>query len=141
MAIQVRRGNYADLDTSRLVQGEPFITLDEVGDNYYVGMAIGPSNTVRLATYDDLTDIKQDCIDARDEAVEAAENAASSESDAETAAENAETYWGYVDEAVNLVTPEVTIDFATGNLIFTGSQMLFWIDSTTGDLMWNVAHG
>ena len=140
MAIQVRRGNYADLDKSKLVQGEPFVTLDKYDGDYYVGMAIAPNNVVRLATWDDLTDIRTTCVEARDDAVEAAENAASSESDAETAAENAETYWGYVDDAVNLVTPTVSINFTTGNLEYSGSQMLFSINNSTGNLEWNVAH-
>jgi len=140
MAIQVRRGNYADLDTSKLVQGEPFVTLDKYDGDYYVGMAIAPNNVVRLATWNDLTDIRTDCINARDEAVASAEAAADSETDAETAADNAERYWGYVDEAVDLVTPEVTINFTTGNLEYTGSQLLFYIDGTSGNLMWNVVH-
>ena len=138
MAIQVRRGNYADLDTSRLVQGEPFVTLDEYDGDYYVGMAIGPSNVVRLATWDDLTDIRTDCIDARDDAQESAENAAESEETASEAATNAETYWGYIDDAVTLNIPEVSINFTTGQLEYTGSQLLFYIDNTSGNLMWNV---
>lgn len=140
MAIQVRRGNYADLDTSKLVQGEPFVTLDQYDGDYYVGMAIAPNNVVRLATWDDLTDIRTDCVEARDEAVASAEAAAESESDAETAADNAGRYWGYVDEAVSLVTPTVSINFTTGNLEYSGSQMLFSINNSTGNLEWNVVH-
>ena len=68
MAIQHRRGNYADLDISKLVQGEPFVTLDKVDGNYYVGIAIAPNNVVRLASWDDLTNIKVDCEQARDDA-------------------------------------------------------------------------
>ena len=83
MAIQVRRGNLDDLDTSKLRQGEPFITLDQDANGYYVGVAIAPNNVVRLATQNDLIDIKEDCEDARDEAVASAENAADSESNAE----------------------------------------------------------
>lgn len=93
MAIQVRRGNYADLDISKLIQGEPFVTLDTAPDGaHYVGMAIGPNDVVRLATFDDLTDIRTDCIDARDDAVAAAGDAAASESICTDAAEDSEAW-------------------------------------------------
>lgn len=139
MAIQVRRGNYADLDISKLVQGEPFVTLDETPTGgYFVGMTIAPNNVVRLATYDDLTDIKQDCEDARDEAVASAENAATSEENAEDYCDRAEDAWDKIDDAVQFITPLVSIDFDTGELEYNGSQILFWIDQPTGNLMWNV---
>lgn len=139
MAIQVRRGNYADLDISKLVQGEPFVTLDEAPTGgYYVGMAIAPNNVVRLATRDELEDIKTDCEHARDEAEQSASDAATSETNAAISEQNAATYWGYVEDATSLITPEVTIDYTTGELIFEGSQMLFWLDETTGYLMWSV---
>lgn len=169
MAIQHRRGNYADLDISKLVQGEPFVTLDQVDGEYYVGIAIGPNNVVRLASRDDLTNIKVDCEQARNDAQAAAGDAAISETNAENSAldseawavgqkngvdvpntdpryennskyyaEQAGTYWGYVDNAVDVVVPTVTIDFTTGNLVFSGSQWVFYIDTTTGNLMWNI---
>ena len=163
MGIQVRRGNYADLDTSKLVPGEPFVTLDEVPTGgYFVGMTIAPNNVVRLATHDDLTDIKTDCEQARDEAVASASSAATSESNAEAWAvgqrsgtdvpstdptyENnskyyaglAEDAWDNIDDAVQFLTPTVTIDFTTGQLMYSGSQLVFWIDSATGLLNWNV---
>ena len=169
MAIQERRGNYADLDTSKLVQGEPFVTLDKVGGDYYAGIAIAPNNVIRFATWDNLVDIKQDCIDAKDDAETAATNAAASETAAGNSALDSEawavgqkngvdvpntdpryennskyyaqqagTYWGYVDTAVNVVVPTVTIDFTTGNLVFNGSQWVFYIDTATGNLMWNI---
>lgn len=74
MAIQVRRGNYADLDTSKLVQGEPFVTLDKVSGEYYVGIAISPSNVVRLATFDELSNVLTQCLDAKDDAEDSAED-------------------------------------------------------------------
>ena len=169
MAIQHRRGNYADLDTSRLVQGEPFVTLDKVDGEYYVGIAIGPSNVVRLASRDELTDIKVDCEQARDDAQAAADDAALSETNAENSAldseawavgkkngvpvgntdpryennskyyaEQAEAYWNAVDAAVDLVEPVVTINYTTGELEFSGSQWVFYIDQVTGNLMWNI---
>ena len=138
MAIQHRRGNYADLDTSRLVQGEPFLTLDQVDGDYYAGIAIAPNNVIRFATWDNLVDIRTDCESARDEAVASAENAATSEENAATSEENALTYWNAIDEAVDLIVPVVSINFTTGELEYNGSQLLFYIDQTTGNLMWNV---
>ena len=163
MAIQVRRGNYDDLDTSKLVQGEPFVTLDHAPDGqYYVGMTIAPNNVVRLATHDDLIDIKTDCEQARDDAQASASSAATSESNSEAWAvgqrggtdvpstdptyENnskyyagqAGDYWGYIDAAVQHIIPSVYIDYTTGQLMYSGSQLMFWIDTTTGFLMWNV---
>ena len=92
MAIQVRRGNYADLDPSKLVQGEPFVTLDKHDGDYYVGMAIAPNEVVRLATWDDLTDIRTDCVSAKDDAEAAASDAIASESVCADAAEDAEAW-------------------------------------------------
>lgn len=83
MAIQERRGNYADLDPSKLVQGEPFICLDKVNGRRYAGIAVGPNDVMRLADFDDLEDVLIDCEDARDEAVASASSAADSESNAE----------------------------------------------------------
>ena len=164
MAIKVRRGNYEDLDTSRLVSGEPFLTLDKVDGDYYAGIAIGPSNVIRLATWNDLTDIRATCIDARDQAVASARSAASSESNSEAwavgqrngsdvpssdetyhnnskyYAEQAGDYWGYVDDAIDLVVPEVNINFVTGELELTGSSWYFSINQTTGQLEYAVSH-
>ena len=170
MAIQHRRGNYADLDISKLVQGEPFLTLDNAPDGHpYVGIAIAPSNVIRLASYDELTDIKTDCEQARDDAQASATNAATSETNAGNSAldseawavgtknsvpvvspdprfennskyyaEQAGTYWGYIDDAVQHIIPSVSIDFTTGELMYSGTQLMFWIDQSTGYMMWNV---
>ena len=170
MAIQHRRGNYADLDTSKLVQGEPFLTLDNAPDGHpFVGIAVAPSNVIRLASYDELTDIKQDCEDARDDAEQARDDAQTAQASAESSAEDSEAwavgerggvpvtsgddtyennskyyagqagdYWSAVHDAVDLVVPTVTINYTTGELEFSGSQWVFFIDQTTGNLMWNI---
>jgi len=172
MAIQVRRGNYADLDKSKLVQGEPFVTLDNAPDGTpFVGMAIAPNNVVRLASYDELVDVKTDCEQYRDEAHDSATAAATSEVNALDSAkdseawavgergglpvpstddtyennskyyaEQSETYWGYVDDAINLVVPDVSINFTTGELEVSGSSWYFAINQTTGNLEWAVSH-
>lgn len=163
MAIQERRGNIADLDTSRLVQGEPFICLDKDADGrFYAGIAVAPSNVMRLAEFNEMLDVLNDCEDARDDAVASASAAATSESNSEAwavgerggtpvgstdptyennskyYAEQAGDYWGYIDAAVQHIIPSVSIDFTTGQLMYSGSQLMFWIDQSTGYLMWNV---
>ena len=169
MAIQERRGNYADLDKSKLVQGEPFLTLDKVDGDYYAGIAIGPNNVIRFATWENLVDIRADCEDARDDAESARDDAQIAETNAENNALDSEAwavgekngvpvpdtdprhennskyyseqsgiYWGYIDNAVDLVVPTVGINWATGELEYSGSQLLFYIDQATGNMMWNV---
>lgn len=46
MAIQVRRGNYADFDPSKMVAGEFAVCLD----NGYVYITLSPGNSIRLGT-------------------------------------------------------------------------------------------
>lgn len=164
MAIKVRRGNYEDLDTSRLVSGEPFLTLDKVDGDYYAGIAIGPSNVIRLATWNDLTDIRATCIDAKDRAVASAESAATSESNSEAWAvgkrgghpvpstdetyennskyysDRSGEYWDLVHDAVDFVVPVVSINFVTGELEITGTSLVFSINQTTGQLEWSIGH-
>lgn len=158
MAIQHRRGNYADLDTSRLVQGEPFLTLDKVDGDYYAGIAIAPSNVIRLATWNNLVDIRTDCQTYANNASASATNAATSESNSEAwavgerggtpVASGDDTYhnnskyyaglaqdaWNDVDAAVTRVLPTVSIDFTTGMLLIDGTSLYFGIDQTTGNL-------
>ena len=59
MAIQMRRGNVADLDTSKLVAGEIVVGLDED----FVAVAKAPSDIVQLATQDDVSDAVSGIID------------------------------------------------------------------------------
>lgn len=141
MAIRVRRGNYADLDKSRLVAGEPLTTLDMLPDgDYYVGMTIAPNNVVRLATWTNLETVLEDCREYAESAEESKDAAAISEENAAESETNAETYWGYVHDAVELVEPEVNINFTTGQLEVSGSSWWFGINQTTGNLEWAVSH-
>lgn len=55
MAIQMRRGAYANLDTSRLVAGEVVVATDAGKD--FVGVAKSSSDFVQLATQDDLDNV------------------------------------------------------------------------------------
>lgn len=52
MAIQMRRGLKANLDTSRLVAGEIVVATDANED--YVAVAKAPSDVIQLATKDEL---------------------------------------------------------------------------------------
>lgn len=55
MAIQMRRGAWADLDTSKLVAGEVVVGIDAGAD--HVAVAKAPSDIVELATKDDLENV------------------------------------------------------------------------------------
>ena len=52
MAIQMRRGQYADLDKSKLVAGEIVVALDN--DKDYVGVAKSANNVIELASKKDV---------------------------------------------------------------------------------------
>lgn len=140
MAIQERRGNYADFDASKLVAGEPFICLDKVDGEYYAGIAVAPNQFMRLGDYDTVLDVRIDCEQYRDEAETSAENAATSEENAATSEENAEEYWQYIHDSIELVVPEVNINFVTGELEVSGSSWWFGINQTTGNLEFAVSH-
>ena len=167
MAIQMRRGNSVDFDPTKMVPGEWAVSQDdsriymcirqgvivEVGTSgsiiHYVedaeAWAVGERGGVPVDDTDPTyhNNSKYYATQASNSAGSAYTsevNAASSELNAATSETNAETYWGYVHDAVDVVIPEVTIDFDTGNLEYSGSQLLFWVDVDSGMLMWNVAH-
>ena len=164
MAIQERRGNYAKFDPSKLVAGEPFICLDKVDGQYFAGIAVAPNQFMRLGDYDEVQDVRIDCEQYRDEAEASKDAAAVSESNSEAWAvgqrggtdvpstdvtyENnskyyagqAGTYWQYVDDALDLIVPQVTINFVTGELEVSGSSWWFGINQTTGNLEYAVSH-
>ena len=166
MAIQVRRGNYADLQKGRLVAGEPVTSLDLLPDgDYYIGMTIAPNNVVRLATWTNLETVLQDCHNYADAAEDSKDAAAVSETNAENSALDSEAwavgqkngtdvpstdpryennskyyselageYWDDVHDAVERVTPTVTMNFNTGHLEITGTSLTFSINPTSGQL-------
>ena len=140
MAIQERRGNFADLDPSKLVAGEPFICLDKVNGEYYAGIAIAPNQFMRLGDYDEVLDVRTDCEQYRDEAEDSKDAAAISETNAATSETNSEQYWNYIHDAIGLVVPEVNINFVTGQLEVSGSSWWFGINQTTGNLEFAVSH-
>ena len=52
-------------------------------------------------------------------------------------AEEAEGYYDYVHEAVETHMPNFTIDWATGELLYSGGYFTFWVDED-GYLKWGV---
>lgn len=55
MAIQMRRGAFANLDKSKLVAGEIVVATDSGRD--YVGVAKAPNDVLQMATQEDLDNI------------------------------------------------------------------------------------
>lgn len=53
MAIRMRRGEFANLDKSKLVGGEVVVATDEE----YVGVAQSPNNVIDLVTKNDLANV------------------------------------------------------------------------------------
>lgn len=171
MAIQQRRGNIADLDISKLVQGEPFICLDKDSNGrFYAGIAVAPSQVMRLAEFNEMLDVLTDCEQARDDAEAAASSASTSEINAGNSADDAEAWavgqingvdvpntdpryennskyyadlsedaWTNIDNAMQIVTPTLSIDFTTGIMSYTGSFFDFVLNQSTGHLEWGVA--
>lgn len=146
MAIQTRRGNFADLDTSRLVSGEPFITLDKHDGDYYVGVAINPTTHVRLASWANLVDIRQSCQDFADDAQDSAneaktseDNALISENNAKASEDNCAEFWQQMKDAIDRVSPSFEIDFATGHIIYNGSFFDMNLNKSNGHLEWRLA--
>lgn len=166
MAIQIRRGNYADLNTSRLVAGELFTTLDPSPDgDYMVGLGISPSTTVRLATYTNLQTVLADCEQYAKDAKESADEADISEANALDSAkysesyavggtntrvgedtdnskyykEQANYYWDLIDNAMTLIRPSLTLNMTTGRVEYNGSFFDFKVNYVNGHLEWGVA--
>ena len=95
MAIQMRRGNYADFDASKMVAGEFGICLD----NGYVYITLSAGNAVRLGTADTIEDALALVQQYSESASQSADNASASATSsgesavaAETNAENAEAW-------------------------------------------------
>ena len=65
MAIQVRRGAYADFDTTKMRPGEPAVVLQDdpvASDGKAAYIAFAPGDVKRLATYDDVEGITDDIV-------------------------------------------------------------------------------
>jgi len=152
--IQMRRGLAVDFDPNRLMPGEWAVSQD----NEKIYLCFTAGRVLEIATTTFLRDAEAWAVGERGGipvsptdityhnnskyyaglSSDSATAAATSEENAAESEENAGQYWEYVHDAVDLVIPEVTIDFTTGQLMYSGSQLLFWIDTTTGNLMWNV---
>lgn len=87
MAIQMRRGNYADFDASKMVAGEFGVCLD----NGYVYITLSAGNAVRLGTADTIEDALELVRQYAESASQSADNASASATSAGTSAVTAET--------------------------------------------------
>ena len=135
MAIRMRRGNYSDFDPTKMLAGEFAVCLD----NGYVYMTLSQGNVIRLGT-----------ADSMDEAIALCEEYAKNseawavgtidgtvvpstdpryENNSKYYAEQAEGYYDYVHEAAETHDPNFTIDWSTGELLYTGGYFTFWIDA------------
>lgn len=157
MAIKMRRGNYADFDPTKMVAGEFAVCLD----NGYVYMTLSPGNVIRLGTYDTIAEIVAQAQAYAESAGQSASSADDSAEDSEAwavgtidgvavsssdpryhnnskyYANESETYYNYVHEAVETHDPNFTIDWTTGELLYSGGYFTFWVD-TDGFLKWGV---
>ena len=181
MAIQVRRGNYADFDPSRMVEGEFAVCLD----NGYVYVTLAPNEVVRLGTADSIDEAlalaeeymqtseayaigKRDGTDVpstdpayhnNSKYYSDLANVSTSNSEAWAVgsrggvpvtsgddtyhnnskyySEIAEDCRDYVEDVVEEHAPNFTIDWTTGELLYSGGYFTMWVD-TDGFLKWGV---
>lgn len=87
MAIQMRRGNYADFDASKMVAGEFGICLD----NGYVYITLSPGNAVRLGTADTIEEALSIVRQYAESASASATSSQSSATSSSTSATNSES--------------------------------------------------
>ena len=88
MAIQVRRGNYADFDPTKMVAGEFAVCLD----NGYVYITLSPGNVIKLGTADSIEDALEQALEYVTDAEGFADNASDSANSAESDALISEVY-------------------------------------------------
>lgn len=53
-------------------------------------------------------------------------------------AEQSETAWNNIDSAIDQVVPTITMNWTDGNLYYEGTSLGFYIDTTNGNLCWEV---
>lgn len=145
MAIQMRRGNYADFDASRMVAGEFGVCLD----NGYVFVTLSAGNCVKLGTADTIDEALQQALDyvnqcnaVLEETKTVRDNTSGYEELARTSADNAEESYqstlsikADIDEAIEQTVPEFEMDWETGELKYTGNAFTLYTDDS-GMLHW-----
>lgn len=138
--IQIRRGNVADYDKTKLLPGEPALIIDDKEFE----ICIAPGVTIRAAKAEYLEEILALCQEYADAAEESAADAGTAAQSATAAAVNAEEsaadaqgYKEYIENAVNLNIPQFAVDIATGLLLYTGG-MFGWLIDGNGNLCWEV---
>ena len=88
MAIQMRRGNFADFDPTRMVAGEFAVCLD----NGYVYMTLSPGNVIRLGTAETIEEAVALAQEYATQARTAASNSQTYATNANTSAETSESW-------------------------------------------------
>lgn len=164
MAIRMRRGNYANFDPTRMLAGEFAVCLDNgyvymtlsPGNTIKLGTAEELEEIVRQAQ-----EYATQAGTSAMSAVVAREWSEKFKLDSEAwaigkrngtdvpstdsqyhnnskyYAEQGQIYYNYLEEAVETHMPEFQINWATGELEYTGGYFTFWID-TDGFIHWGV---
>ena len=139
--IQIRRGNVADYDKTKLLPGEPVLIIDDKEFE----ICVAPGVTIRAAKAEYLEEILALCQEYADAAEEstteagtAAQSATAAAANAENSAADALEYKEFVENAVDLNIPQFWVDFETGELMYEGGMFLFNINDSTGELEWEV---
>ena len=119
MAIQQRRGNYADFDPTKMVAGEPAVVLGgdpTSSDGKAAYMAFGPGSIKKLATAEDMRDEIYNQTQSIIQEIE--EGVADDVEQAESAAQRAETAAAQFETDTTLSQSGKPADaFATGTRI------------------------
>lgn len=139
--IQIRRGNVADYDKTKLLPGEPVLILNDKEFE----ICIAPGITIRAAKAEYLEEILALCQEYADvaegsatDAGTAAQSAVTAANGAANSAAEAQEYKEFVENAVDLNIPHFWVDFETGQLMYEGGMFVFHINDNTGRLEWEV---
>lgn len=164
MAITMRKGLFADFDPSKMLAGEWAVSIDADTQHQIVWMCFGAGIVKRMGTLEDFEawlseamipytqafdQIKAECTDLRDEilliydalipAKEIVERMPELVAQCEQAVDDCEAIKDAIDDAVQFNIPQFSVDFATGELIYTGGRFDFSINRATGQLEWAIA--
>jgi hypothetical protein len=98
------------------------------------------TNTMKEQVRADAEDVSENTAivtDAKTEAVNAANTASSAKTDAQQAASDAQGALDMINALLG--DPHFTIDFTTGELMYDSNLFNFQVNTTTGNLEWEVA--
>lgn len=141
----MRRGNYADFDPAKMVEGEFAVCLD----NGYVYITLAPNNCIRLGTAETIEqaveqaeEYVRECKDYYDKIVilddDVEINVAKAKTSEDNAKESENKAKQYSDEMSKMIEdniPNVYVDWTTGNLMYSGGSLSLFTDDN-GYLHW-----